>query len=107
MTALIALTREAQYGRFYERHLRAAHESRLLFAAWVGSSPHLYIRWRSLAHVMMDRVWSRPILYQDRFWFPPRLDLLEDEVAGEVERSIAGGKEMPPPALVSSARDAK
>jgi len=107
MIALIALTREAQYGRFYERHLRAAAESRRLFAKWVGSSPHLYIRWRLLAEIMMDRVWKMPHMYSGSFWFPAQVDRLDAEVACVVRRSMTRGRAMPPSALVSSPRGAK
>lgn len=102
MLTLVALAREAQYVRNVLRRFWTACESRCLFPKWVATTPALYLRWRLLAMVMMERVWVCPMRAGSVRWFHPRLSELDAEVARVARRSRRRGLRLPPEATVET-----
>lgn len=100
LIALVAHARESQLLRIHMKHARAAWYARKIFPKVVGRSPHLFIRWRSLAQLLAQRVWSPPEEFGSVFWCDMQMDKLETEVAEVAGRSRRKGIQLPPDNLV-------
>lgn len=103
LVALVALAREAMLSRFHRMQRQSAIGAWRIFPKVVAQVPHLYIRWRDLAALFVQRVWKPPPPEFGRvLWFAQPLDTLEREVAHYAKQSSAP---LPPERLVTVPRD--